>query len=239
MYFYPESSFFLQAIPSHSVRRSLFEQYVKTRAEEERREKRAAHKAAIEGFRQLLDDASTDIDQHTDYRAFKKKWGNDLRFEAIERKEREGLLNERVLSLKRSAEQKAQEIRAAAASDFKTMLREREISINSHWSKVKDSLRNEPRYRSVAHEDREVFYYEYIAELKAAQRGDDHEMKARDEEDKLRERERELRKRKEREVQEVERVRQKIRRKEASSSYQALLVEKIRDPEVFLLLLCS
>lgn len=59
MYFYPESSFFLQAIPSHSVRRSLFEQYVKTRAEEERREKRAAHKAAIEGFRQLLDDAST------------------------------------------------------------------------------------------------------------------------------------------------------------------------------------
>jgi len=220
-----------KAIPSHSVRRSLFEQYVKTRAEEERREKRAAHKAAIEGFRQLLDDASTDIDQHTDYRAFKKKWGNDLRFEAIERKEREGLLNERVLSLKRSAEQKAQEIRAAAASDFKTMLREREISINSHWSKVKDSLRNEPRYRSVAHEDREVFYYEYIAELKAAQRGDDHEMKARDEEDKLRERERELRKRKEREVQEVERVRQKIRRKEASSSYQALLVEKIRDPE--------
>ncbi|CAH8261104.1 unnamed protein product [Arabidopsis lyrata] len=220
-----------KAIPSHSVRRSLFEQYVKTRAEEERREKRAAHKAAIEGFRQLLDEASTDIHQHTDYRAFKKKWGNDLRFEALERKEREALLNERVLSLKRTAEQKAQEIRAAAASDFKTMLHEREVSLNSHWSKVKDSLRNEPRYRSVAHEDREFFYYEYIAELKAAQRGDDHEMKARDEADKLRERERELRKRKEREVQEVERVRQKIRRKEASSSYQALLVEKIRDPE--------
>ncbi|KAL1197689.1 Pre-mRNA-processing protein 40C [Cardamine amara subsp. amara] len=220
-----------KAIPSHSVRRSLFEQYVKTRAEEERREKRAAHKTAIEGFRQLLDEASADIDQHTDYRAFKKKCGNDLRFEALERKERESLLNERVLSLKQTAEQKAQEIRAAAASDFKTMLREREISINSHWSKVKDSLRNEPRYRSVAHEDREVFYNEYIAELKAAQRGDDHDMKARDEEDKLRERERELGKRKEREVQEVERVRQKIRRKEASSSFQALLVEKIRDLE--------
>lgn len=48
----------MQAIQSHSVRRSLFEQYVKTRAEEERREKRAAHKAAVEGFRQLLDEAS-------------------------------------------------------------------------------------------------------------------------------------------------------------------------------------
>ncbi|KAF8050056.1 hypothetical protein N665_2057s0003 [Sinapis alba] len=220
-----------KAIQSHSVRRSLFEQYVKTRAEEERREKRAAHKAAVEGFRQLLDEASKDIDKHTDYHTFKRKWGNDLRFEALERKEREALLNERVLSLKRAAEQKAQEIRAAAASEFKKMLREKEVSMNSHWSKVKDSLRNDPRYRSAAHEDREVFYNEYIAELKAAQRGDDYEMKSRGEEDKLRERERELRKRKEREVLEVERVRQKIRRKEAVASYQALLVEKIRDPE--------
>ncbi|KAF2545751.1 hypothetical protein F2Q70_00022885 [Brassica cretica] len=227
------SSFFVQAIQSHSVRRSLFEQYVKTRAEEERREKRAAHKAAVEGFKQLLDEASKDIDKHTDYHTFKKKWGNDLRFESLERKEREALLNERILSLKRAADQKAQEIRAAAASDFKTMLHEREVYINSHWSKVKDSLRNDPRYRSAAHEDREVFYNEYIAELKAA-RGDDYEMKSRGEEDKLRERERELRKRKEREVLEVERVRQKIRRKEAVASYQALLVEKIRDPEVFL-----
>lgn len=47
---------------------------------------------------------------------------------------------------------------------------------------MKDSLRNDPRYRSAAHEDREVFFNEYIAEVKAAQRGDDHEMKARDEE---------------------------------------------------------
>lgn len=140
------SSFFLQAIQSHSVRRSLFEQYVKTRAEEERREKRAAHKAAVEGFKQLLDEASKahffllnrvplyfwatlrdiflfffgfgcfltrtslvgiyyhpdifqDIDKHTDYHIFKKKWGNDLRFESLERKEREALLNERYESI--------------------------------------------------------------------------------------------------------------------------------------------
>jgi len=36
----------------------LFEHYVKNRAEEERKEKRAAQKAAIEGFKQLLDEAS-------------------------------------------------------------------------------------------------------------------------------------------------------------------------------------
>ncbi|KAF8021721.1 hypothetical protein BT93_G2001 [Corymbia citriodora subsp. variegata] len=84
-----------KAIPSYSARRSLFEHYVKTRAEEERKEKRAAQKAAIEGFRQLLEEASQDIDHTTDYYTFRKKWGNDPRFEALDRKDRENLLNER------------------------------------------------------------------------------------------------------------------------------------------------
>lgn len=48
----------------------------------------------------------------------------------------------------------------------------------------------------------------------------------------MKERERALRKRKEREEQEVERVRSKARRKEAVESYQALLVEIIKDPQV-------
>lgn len=50
----------------------------------------------------------------------------------------------------------------------------------------------------------------------------------------MKERERALRKRKEREEQEVERVRQKARRKEAVESYQALLVETIKDPQVLI-----
>lgn len=48
----------MQAIQSQSARRALFERYVKTRAEEERKEKRAAQKAAIEGFKQLLEEVS-------------------------------------------------------------------------------------------------------------------------------------------------------------------------------------
>ncbi|KAH1219973.1 Pre-mRNA-processing protein 40C [Glycine max] len=84
-----------KAIPSYSARRSLFEHYVKTRAEEERKEKRAAQKAAIEGFKRLLDEASEDINYNTDFQTFRKKWGNDPRFEALDRKEQEHLLNER------------------------------------------------------------------------------------------------------------------------------------------------
>lgn len=47
----------MQAIAGYNARRSLFEHYVRTRAEEERKEKRAAQKAAVEAFKQLLEEA--------------------------------------------------------------------------------------------------------------------------------------------------------------------------------------
>ncbi|KAL5761373.1 hypothetical protein ACOSP7_017637 [Xanthoceras sorbifolium] len=222
-----------KAIPSQSARRALFEHFVKTRAEEERKEKRAAQKAAMEGFKQLLEEASEDIDHKTDYKTFKKKWGSDSRFEALDRKDRELLLNERVFSLKRAIEEKAQAARAATASSFKFMLREKgDITVNCRWSRVKDGLRYDPRYKSVKHEDREVLFNEYISELKAAEEEAERETKAkREEQERLKERERELRKRKAREEQEMERVRVKVRRKEAVTSFQALLVETIKDPQ--------
>lgn len=222
-----------KAVPGYTARRSLFEHYVRTRAEEERKEKRAAQRAAIEGFKQLLEEAAEDIDYKMDYQTLKKKWGHDPRFEALDRKDREVLLNERVLPLKRAAEEKAKFMRAAASSSFKSMLRDRDdITASSRWSRVKDTLRNDPRYKSVKHEDREILFVEYISELKAVEAEAEQVAKAkRDEQDKLKEREREMRKRKEREEQEMERVKIKVRRKEAISSYQALLVETIKDPQ--------
>ncbi|XP_076890524.1 uncharacterized protein LOC143541637 [Bidens hawaiensis] len=223
-----------KAIPSYSARRAIFDHFVRTRAEEERKEKRAAQKAAIEGYKQLLDEAKEDINHNTDYQSFKRKWGHDPRFEALERKEREVLLNERVIALKRSVEEEARAKRAALVSGFKSMLREnKDISSASRWSKVKDIFRNDPRYKSVKHEDREDIFDEYISDLKESDVEAERAAKAkRDEEEKLRERERVLRKRKEREEQEVERVRSKTLRKEAIESYQALLVETIKDSQV-------
>ncbi|XP_051129506.1 pre-mRNA-processing protein 40C isoform X2 [Andrographis paniculata] len=222
-----------KAIPNHSARRAIFDHYVRTRAEEERKEKRAAQKAALEGFKQLLEEAKEDINYNTNYQTFKRKWGEDPRFQALDRKERELLLNERVSSLKRTAQERVQAEWAAAVSSFKSMLKDKvEITSSSRWSKVKDSLKGDPRYKSVKHEDREKLFNEYLAELKSAEEEILRKEKAKqDEEEKLKERERALRKRKEREEQEVERVRQKARRKEAVESYQALLVETIKDPQ--------
>ncbi|XP_020094467.1 pre-mRNA-processing protein 40C isoform X2 [Ananas comosus] len=218
-----------KAIPSYSARRAIFEHYVRTRAEEERKEKRAAQKAAMEAFKQLLEEASEDIDHKTDYRTFKRKWGSDPRFEALDRKERELLFNEKV----KAADENFKAIRMATITSFKSMLQESgDITLNSRWSKVKDNFRNDPRYKAVNHEEREILFNEHITELKSAEDEAERSAKSKmDEQEKLRERERETRKRKEREEQEMERVRLKIRKKEAIASYQALLVEAIKDPK--------
>lgn len=34
---------------------------------------------------------------------------------------------------------------------------------------MKDSLRNDPRYKSVRHEDREILFNQYISDLKAVE----------------------------------------------------------------------
>ncbi|KAG2548335.1 hypothetical protein PVAP13_9KG160700 [Panicum virgatum] len=219
-----------KAIPSHSTRRAIFDHYVRTRAEEERKEKRAAQKAAVEAYKELLEEASEDINEKTAYQDFKRKWGADSRFEALDRKEREALFNEKVKAI----QEKVQSMRKAVIADFKSMLREsKDITSASRWTKVKENFRSDPRYKATKHDERETIFNEYIAELKSAEQEAEQAAKAKvDEHAKLKERERETRKRKEREEQEMERVKMKIRRKEAVSSYQALLVEMIKDPKV-------
>lgn len=222
-----------KAIPSHTERRSIFDHYVRTRAEEERKEKRAAQKAAVEGFKQLLEEASKDINHNTDYERFAKAWRADPRFEALERKDREALLNERVLPLRKAEEERIHAIQMAAVAGFEAMLKEvGEVTSSSRWSRVKDKLRNDSRYRTVKREEREALFNSYVAELRAEEQEAERTAKVkREEEERLKEREREMRKRKERDEQEMEKFRAKARKRDATTAYQALLMEKVKDPE--------
>lgn len=223
-----------KAIPSHTERRSIFDHYVRTRADVERKEKRAAQKAAIKGFKDLLGEAAKDVTHTTTYDSFAKKWGQDTRFEALERKDRESLLIERVAPLRKAEEERVKAERASAVAGFRSLLSEKgEISSTSRWSKVKENLRSDPRYKLVERDEREDLFNAMVAELRAVEMEAERAAEAKkEEEDKLRDREREARKRKEREEQELERVRVKARRKDAATAYQALLTEKIKDPEM-------
>lgn len=128
-----------------------------------------SRKVAIKGFKQLLDDVSMSITHETTYESFAREWGNDQRFGAIDHTEKESLLNERVLPLKRAFEGREKAMQyATTIADFKAMLGDTgDIDSNSLWSGVKNSLRSDPRYKAVKIEDRKRLFNEYVVEKRA------------------------------------------------------------------------
>lgn len=130
-----------------------------------------SRKAAIKGFKQLLDEVSMSLSHETSYESFAREWGNDQRFGAIDRTEKESLLNERVLPLKRAFEEREKAMQYAnTIADFKAMLGDTgDIDSNSLWSGVKNSLRGDPRYKAVRSEDRKTLFNEYVVEMRAAE----------------------------------------------------------------------
>ncbi|CAI7783696.1 unnamed protein product [Closterium sp. NIES-53] len=90
-----------KAIPSLPERRAIFEEFVRTRATAERKEKRSAHKAAVEALKVMLDEMeeSGDLTHDSTVETLQGdgKWGSDPRLlaAALEDKDRIALLNER------------------------------------------------------------------------------------------------------------------------------------------------
>ncbi|OEL32715.1 Pre-mRNA-processing protein 40C [Dichanthelium oligosanthes] len=144
-----------KAIPSHSTRRAIFDHYVRTRADEERKEKRAAQKATLEAYKELLEEASEDINEKTDYQEFKRKWGADPRVKAIQ--------------------EKVKSMRKAIITDFKSMLREsKDITSTSRWTKVswtesKPKLEKDPQGRALNPDlgqgDAEKLFRDHVKDL--------------------------------------------------------------------------
>lgn len=81
-------------------RKQVFEQYVKERAEEERREKHRRLREKKDAFRQLLDEAK--LHGKSSFSDFASKYGKDDRFKAIDKmREREALFSDYCSDLRR------------------------------------------------------------------------------------------------------------------------------------------
>lgn len=164
---------------------------------------------------------------------FAKKWGSDLRFTALERKDRESLLSERLAPLKKAEEERQRAEHEKAITAFNALLEEqKDINSGSRWSKVKENLRADPRFTALGREHREALFDSHVGAIRAAEEAAERAAVAKkEEEERQKEKEREARKRREREEAEYERVRVRARKKDATAQYQALLQEKIKDPE--------
>merc|ERR1712130_864350 len=158
-------------------RKSVFDKYVRERAEEERKEKKAKAKARKEAFKTLCDEAG--VTSRTSWSEFSREWSKDERFKAIDKsRDRENLFLEIQVEMKKKDEK--DEKRKQIKMDFKEMLKDCDIiDRHAYWGDVKKSLQDDPRYLAVESSgQREDWFVDYIHELKDEHRREKERKKA-------------------------------------------------------------
>uniref|UniRef100_A0A3B3QSQ0 Transcription elongation regulator 1 n=1 Tax=Paramormyrops kingsleyae TaxID=1676925 RepID=A0A3B3QSQ0_9TELE len=211
-------------------RKQVFDQYVKTRAEEERKEKKNKLMQAKEEFRKLMEEAK--LGTRTTFSEFAAKHAKDARFKAIEKmKDREAIFTEFMIAL-RKKEKEDSKSRGEKVRDFFELLSDHHIDGQQRWSKVKDKVESDQRYKTVESSAmREELYKQFVEKLAKyhgpGRREKDLERQARIEAS-LREREREVQKARFEQSKEIDREREQHKREEAIQNFKALMSDMVR-----------
>merc|ERR1712106_1166111 len=148
-------------------RKQVFDKYVRERAEEERKEKKAKAKERRDAFRTLCEEVG--VGGRTSWNEFSRENGKDERFKAIDKsRDRESLLNEYQMEVRKKEKEEKEEKRKQIKKDFKALLRGTEgIDRHSYWSDIKKLIGEDERYVAVESSgQREDWFTDYVLELK-------------------------------------------------------------------------
>uniref|UniRef100_A0A4W3JXE6 Transcription elongation regulator 1 n=1 Tax=Callorhinchus milii TaxID=7868 RepID=A0A4W3JXE6_CALMI len=230
-------------------RKQVFDQYVKTRAEEERKEKKNKLQQSKEDYKKLLEEAKLTprLVKLVRSRSIKQKqelaiqpvlpfYNNNNKIPLIERlSRREDVPNCWTVA---SGPEQGEMVRVRGGkggSDFFDMLSDHHLDIQSRWSKVKEKFESDSRYKVVDSSGlREDFFKQYIERLAKHVDSDKEkelERQARIEAS-LREREREVQKARSEQTKEIDREREQHKREEAIQNFKALLSDMVRSSDV-------
>ncbi|KAK2873066.1 hypothetical protein QQF64_017195 [Cirrhinus molitorella] len=214
-------------------RKLVFDQYVKTRAEEERKEKKNKLMQAKDDFRKMMEDAKFHI--RTTFSEFAAKHSKDPRFKAIEKmKDREAIFTEYMTALRKKDKEDSKNKVEKVKLDFFDLLSDHHVDVSQRWSKVKDKLETDQRYKAVeSSAAREELYKQYVekqAKNVDAEKEKELERQARIEAS-LREREREVQRARSEQTKEIDREREQHKREEAVQHFRALMSDMVRSTD--------
>ncbi|XP_018412488.1 PREDICTED: transcription elongation regulator 1-like, partial [Nanorana parkeri] len=215
-------------------RKQVFDQYVKTRAEEERREKKNKIMLSKEDFKKMMEEGK--VNTRMTFSEFAAKHAKDLRFKAIEKmKDRETLYGEFMVAARKKEKEDSKNKGEKVKNDFFELLANHHLDAQSRWSKVKDKFEGDPRYKAVESSSaREELFKQYIEKLVKnldTEKEKELERQARIEAS-LREREREVQKARSEQTKEIDREREQHKREEAIQNFKALLSDMVRSSDV-------
>lgn len=214
-------------------RKQVFDQYVKTRAEEERKEKKNKLMQAKDDFRKMMEDAK--LHNRTTFSEFAAKHSKDPRFKAIEKmKDREAMFTEIMTALRKKDKEESKNKVEKVKQDFFDLLSDHHVDVSQRWSKVKDKLETDQRYKAVeSSAAREELYKQYVekqAKNVDAEKEKELERQARIEAS-LREREREVQRARSEQTKEIDREREQHKREEAVQHFKALMSDMVRSTD--------
>ncbi|CAG08861.1 unnamed protein product, partial [Tetraodon nigroviridis] len=214
-------------------RKQVFDQYVKTRAEEERKEKKNKLMQAKDEFRRMMEDAK--LTARTTFSEFAVKYGRDPRFKTIEKmKDREAIFVEFMTAMRKREKEDSKTRGEKVRQDFFDLLSDQHIEGNHRWSKVKEKLETDPRYKAVEssalREELYKLYTEKQAKNVDVEKEREMERQARIEAS-LREREREVQKARSEQTKEIDREREQHKREEAIQHFKALMSDMVRSSD--------
>lgn len=214
-------------------RKQVFDQYVKTRAEEERKEKKNKLMQSKDDFRKMMEDAK--LHTRTTFSEFAAKHSKDPRFKAIEKmKDREVMFTEFMTAFRKKDKEDSKNKVDKVKQDFFDLLSDHHVDVAQRWSKVKDKLETDQRYKAVESSAAREELYKQYAEKQAknvdADKEKELERQARIEAS-LREREREVQRARSEQTKEIDREREQHKREEAIQHFKALMSDMVRSTD--------
>nr|XP_040036646.1 transcription elongation regulator 1 isoform X2 [Gasterosteus aculeatus aculeatus] len=214
-------------------RKQVFDQYVKTRAEEERKEKKNKLMQAKDEFRRMMEEAK--FTPRTTFSEFAVKHGRDPRFKTIEKmKDREAIFVEFITAIRKREKEDSKSRGEKVKLDFHDLLSDQHIEVGQRWSKVKERLETDPRYKAVESSAlREELFKQYMEkQAKSVDLDKERELERQARiEASLREREREVQKARSEQTKEIDREREQHKREEAIQHFKALMSDMVRSPD--------
>ncbi|XP_067313225.1 transcription elongation regulator 1a isoform X2 [Pseudorasbora parva] len=214
-------------------RKQVFDQYVKTRAEEERKEKKNKIMQVKDDFRKMMEEAKLGV--RTTFSEFAAKHARDSRFKAVEKmKDREAIFTEYMTAFRKKEKENSKNRGEKVKQDFFELLSDYHVDGQLRWSKVKEKMETDPRYKAVetsaAREELFKNYVERLAKNPNSEKEKELEKQARIEAS-LRERERMVQRFRSEQTKEIDREREQHKREEAVQHFKALLSDMVKTPD--------
>lgn len=149
-------------------RKAAFDNYVKERAEEERKEKKGRLKQVKEHFMKFLDEVQSQHYPRLSYNEFCQKYGRDERFKAVEKsRDREAFFSEHASETKRREKEEKAHSRDKVREMFLEILKDKILDYHLKWPDVRKRFEHESRFSALDSDEKEDLFRIHQKKLKA------------------------------------------------------------------------